>query len=108
MRTRKRADRLGGGAAALRHVEADVVELHDQRDRAIDPEGHGERDQGERRGLFAAAEIAELVERDRHDFGREDEVGAHRALDLARLELGGGVGLGQLGLGMMVAGDRPR
>ena len=108
MRTRKLPTALRGGAAALRHVEADVVELHDQRDRAIDAECDRERDQRERGGLFADAELAQLVERDRHDFGREDEVGAHRALDLARLQLGGGVGLGQFGLGMMVAGDRPR
>ena len=69
-------------------MEADIVELHDQRDRAIDADGDRDRDRDQRRGGHPQRHRAEAGERDRHDFRRQDEVGADRALDLQLLELG--------------------
>ena len=75
------------------------------RDHAIDRDGDRDPDRGEREALHRKRIAVEAGERDRHDLGRQDEVGADRALDLARLELGRRVGGEQFGFVMMVAAD---
>ena len=49
--TRPRPSARGPRVAALGEVQADVVELHDQRDDAIDGDGDRDPDRGQRRGL---------------------------------------------------------
>ena len=81
------ADRARAALRRSRHVQADVVELHDQRDDAVDAGGDRQRDGDQRDGRRHQRQMPEAGERDRHDLGRQDEVGADRALDLELLEL---------------------
>ena len=89
------ADGSRAAPPPLGQVQADVVELHDQADRAIDPDGDDDADGGERDRAHPEAEVGQLRERDGHDLGRQDEVGADGARDLALLELLGRVRLQQ-------------
>ncbi len=59
----------------------DVVDLHDQRDHAVDQQrdADGHHHQDHRAGEEGL--VGDLVEGDDHDLGRQDEVGADRALD---------------------------
>ena len=102
-RTRPRPIACAAARPAFGHVQADVVQFHDQSDHAIDRDGDRDPDRGQREALHCKRIAIQAGERDRHDLGRQDEVGADRALDLARLELGRRVGGEQFGFGMMVA-----
>ena len=86
-------ERARARVAALAQVQADVVHLHDHRDRAVDAEGDRHRDQRQHHRLPHQVHLGQLGQRDGHDLGREDEVGADRAADLAVLEL---LGIGDL------------
>ena len=81
------AERPRRPTAALGHVQPDVVELHDQRDDAIDAHGNGHSDDNKGDGGRHQSEVPEAGERDGHDLGRQDEVGADGALDLHLLKL---------------------
>ncbi len=88
-------------------MQADVVELHDQADRSVDGGGNDDSDRGECGGLHPDAVALQLGERDRHDLGGQDEVGADRAGDLQLFEFGRIVQrVDHLLFVMMVAGDR--
>ena len=81
----RRAARRALRAAA--QVQPGVVELHDAGDEAVDADRH---DRARCRPAPPRCVREGLprhrAERDRDDLGREDEVGAHRALDLVLLE----------------------
>ena len=82
---RHRAHDPGAGVAhalhrILRHPQADVVDLHEQRDRTVDDARHEEGDHGEDGQRRPDVEpLLETRERDEHDLGGEDQVGAHGA-----------------------------
>ena len=86
-------DPLGGPGVAPGQGEADVVHLHDQRDDAVDEDGDQHRDDGQHDRAHPDARVGvgadDLLERDHHDLGAEDEVGAHGVGDGALLVLGG-------------------
>ncbi len=90
-RTSPRPDPLRHGRSPFGKVQPDIVHFDDQRDRTIDHEGDADADRGQR--ARADPEIVrdgrDFVERDRHDFGRKDEVGADRAGDALAFERGG-------------------
>ncbi|MNV22845.1 hypothetical protein D3C71_1138370 [compost metagenome] len=81
-----------------RHPQADVVSLDDQADHAIDGGRDGYANDRDRNGLGRQGgeevvrvgrhghAVADIGERDRHDFGGQNEVGADCALDLAVFE----------------------
>jgi hypothetical protein len=76
------AQRLRCRARALAQVEARVVELHDAGHQAVHADGHDQRDADQHAQLRREGLALHGAQRDGDDFGREDEVGAHRALDL--------------------------
>ena len=84
--TRKRPDRPRRGGLPLGHVQADIVKLHDDRDDTVNSGGDRDGDQAERRRLQTDRQFPQLVERDRHDLRRQDEVGPDRARHLSLLE----------------------
>ena len=64
---------------------------------AINAGGDGERDRDQGHGGRRQRQLAEAGEGNRHDLGRQDEVGPNRALDLQLLEIRGiGHGVDQL------------
>ena len=83
-----RPTRLRRRAPARRRLRyrPDVVELDDAGDQAVDADRHQQRDADQHRDLRDEGGVGHRAERDRDDLGREDEVGAHRALDLVLLE----------------------
>ncbi|MCO5555074.1 hypothetical protein L7F22_008614 [Adiantum nelumboides] len=81
-------ERRDGAGAALRQREAGVVHLHDQRDRAVDERGDRDGDDGQDDRPGHEALGRHLVQRDDHDLGGQDEVGAHGAGDDGLLVLG--------------------
>ena len=85
------AESLRQLGALFAQVQADVVELHDQRHRAIDEQRHRYPD--DRQHARADDEVlrCHFVERDRHDLRRQDQIGPDRARDTLFLE-GNGIG----------------
>ena len=73
------AEASSGAGLLLRQVQADVVHLHDERDHAVDQDGDREGDDDEDDGPAEEGLVGDLVERDDHDLGGQDEVGADRA-----------------------------
>ena len=74
--------------AGKEHPE--IIGLHDQPDGAVDHGGNSQRHHHQRGGLFGDGLLFHRAQRDRHDFGRQDEIGAdgaryHRALLLYRV-----------------------
>ena len=67
-------------------VQPGVVELDDAGDQPVDADRHEDRDADQHRDLRRRTARCDGAERDRDDLGRQDEVGAHRALDLVLLE----------------------
>ncbi len=68
-------------------VQAGVVELHDAGDEPVDADGHQRsRSPTSTATWVAKRRVGHDAERDHDDLGGEDEVGAHRALDLRLLE----------------------
>ena len=78
-------------------LEADVVHLHDQADDAVDADRDRERDEDEDERAREQRLLGHLVERDDHDLGGQDEVGADRAADQALLLFRAGLGRRRLG-----------
>ena len=75
------ADLLGEARAALGQVQADVVHLHDHADHAVHGDGDHDRDDDQDHEPAEERLVGDLVERDHHDLGGQDEVGADRAGD---------------------------
>jgi len=75
------ADALRQGRRATGEMESDVIHLHDQGDHAVheccDRQGDDDQDDRPRQEWF----VGHLVQRDDHDLGRQDEVGADRVGD---------------------------
>jgi len=73
----------GGRRAALApaQIEPGVVELHDAGDEAVHADRHEERDADEHRGSHREGLARHRAQRDDDDLRREDEIGAHGALD---------------------------
>ena len=63
----------------LGQAQTDIVHLHDQADRAIDDDGHGDADHGKHGGLGQDRLRRHIGQGDGHDLGRQDQVGAHGA-----------------------------
>jgi hypothetical protein len=80
------AERAEGGEAVLCQMIADIVELHDQRDEAVDADCYRECDEDQRRRLRPDRPARDFGERDRHDLTRQDEIGADRTGDLGLFE----------------------
>src|SRR3546814_6059586 len=76
-----RSQRAGAGVTALSEVKADIVHLHDQADGAVDADRDRDRDQRQNGRTRQKRLAGDLGERDRHDFGRKDEVGPDGARD---------------------------
>ena len=68
--------------AALCHQQANVVGFHDQRDTAIDQDGNTHASGRQRRRFEPDSTHRDLREHDRHDLGREDEIGLDGAFHL--------------------------
>ncbi len=69
-------------------VQPDIVELHDQGDQPVHARRDEQADDHQRGGLDGERPLGDIGERDGEDLGREDEIGADRALDLGRFEMG--------------------
>jgi hypothetical protein len=69
-------------AGLLTEIEAGIVELDDAGDQAVHPDGHQNGDAGEHCDLHAKRRGRDGAQGDNDDFGGQDEVGAHRTLDL--------------------------
>jgi hypothetical protein len=80
------ADTAGEGRGAALQVQAEVVELDDAGHQPIHAHRHQQRDADQHRHALAERGRGHGAEGDHHDLGRQDEVGAHRALDLVLLE----------------------
>ena len=94
-------------AGLLAQVQAQVVELDDAADQAVDTHGHQQRDADQHRQLRPEILPGHGAQGDGDDLGREDEVGAHRALDLVLFHLrqvDGGVGQRGLQFGIVRVG----
>ena len=74
----KLAERLRPLRGFLAQVQPDIVELHDQRHRAIDHQRHGDADNRQHARADDKILGRDFVQRDRHDLGRQDQVGADR------------------------------
>ncbi len=92
------ADRAAHRTAAIGECEADVVGLHDQRHHAIDQKRDDQADDGQDDRLGDERARGDTGKRDRHDLGREDEIGADGPLDPLRLLLGAEQGRRQMRL----------
>ncbi|MCY1511155.1 hypothetical protein D9M68_455540 [compost metagenome] len=109
---RRRQDAAAQGArrraAALAQVQARVVQLHDAGHEAVDAHRHDQRDADQHAELRRERLALHGAQCDGDDFRREDEVGAHRALDLVLLDrdhVDRGVGHGLLvarGVGLVL------
>ena len=99
------ADRAGNCALPFRQEQADVVHLHDQRDHTVNPERDRDADQRQHDRLSDDRRGRHFGKRDRHDFGRQDQVGADRARHFLRLQRRG-VAFHRRGFGRMPAEDR--
>jgi hypothetical protein len=63
-------------------VLAEVIELHDACDQTVNAEGHQQRETDQDDELGRQRCGCHRAQRDHHDLGGKDEVGADRALDL--------------------------
>ncbi|MNM86672.1 hypothetical protein D3C81_988320 [compost metagenome] len=71
--------------ALARQVQAQVIQLDDAGDQPIDEHGHRQRDHHQGADLVDERRRGDHTQRQHDDFGREDEVGADRALHLVLL-----------------------
>jgi hypothetical protein len=65
--------------------QTSVVQLHDAGDQAVNSECHDVSDRNQHADLDRECLVRHRAERDYDDLGRENEVGAERALDLVML-----------------------
>ena len=73
------ADGAGHGLAAAGQRHADIVGLHDHRHGAIDQNRDADADHGQHEHPGPERAAGDRAQRDRHDLGREDEIGADGA-----------------------------
>jgi hypothetical protein len=81
------AQGLGHGARAAAEPQAQVIELDDASDEAVDTRRHDQRNAHQHTDLGNKGRSRHCAQRDGNDLGREDEIGADSALDLVALEL---------------------
>ncbi|MNQ83990.1 hypothetical protein D3C85_991040 [compost metagenome] len=83
------ADGPAGLRGAFGHVKADVVQLHQQADRPIDRDCHGQADHDQHPRLGRQGRIRNVGQGDGHDLCGQDQVRAHGPGDCSLFQMSG-------------------